>query len=185
VSCNQTKGNRTAAEFRHPEVHARAKAPLRDAAAVNSTRWAFFRRLSDSGLPLETGTGGQTKFNRTRQGLPKTHWLDAACVGASTPLRHVGRISPLLITARGHGKRQMCATDRYGFPLRHRSRPKSYLGFRTGDVVRATVPSGKVVGSPTGCVTIRQRPSFRINGHDVHPRYLMRLQKADGYAYAR
>jgi hypothetical protein len=36
-----------------------------------------------------------------------------------------------------------------------------------------------------GCVTIRQRPSFRIDGHDVHPRYLTRLQKADGYAYAR
>jgi hypothetical protein len=105
-SCNQTKGNRTAAEFGHPEVHARAKAPLKDAAAVNVTRWALFRRLGGLGLPLEVGTGGRTTFNRTQQGLPKTHWLDAACVGASTPLLHVGRISPLLITARGHGNRQ-------------------------------------------------------------------------------
>ena len=184
-SCNQTKGNRTAAEFGHPAVQARAQAPLKDAAAINATRWAFFRRLSASGLPLETGTGGQTTFNRTRQGLPKTHWLDAACVGASTPLLQVRRISPLFVTARGHGKRQRCRTDRYGFPVRHLSRCKSYLGFRTGDLVRAVVPSGKHAGVHVGCVTIRHRPRFRINGHDVHPRYLMRLQKADGYAYAR
>ena len=147
-------------------------------------RAAVFR-LTGSGVPVEVGTGGRTKFNRTQQALPKTHWLDAACVGASTPLLHVSRISPLLITARGHGNRQMCGTDCYGFPMRHRSRRKSYLGFRTGDVVRATVPSGKVVGSHTGCVTIRQRPSLRINGHDVHPRYCTHLHKGDGYAYAR
>jgi hypothetical protein len=184
-SCNQTKGNRTAAEFGHPAVQARAKAPLKDAAAVNATRWALFRGLSGLGLPLEAGTGGRTTFNRTQQGLPKTHWLDAACVGASTPLLRVEAISPLLIAARGHGNRQTCRTDRYGFPVRYLLRCKSYLGFRTGDLVRAVVPSGKHAGVHVGCVTIRQRPRFRINGHDVHPRYLMRLQKADGYAYAR
>jgi hypothetical protein len=184
-SCNQTKGNRTAAEFGHPAVQARAKAPLKDAAAVNATRWALFRALSGLGLPLEAGTGGRTTFNRTQQGLPKTHWLDAACVGASTPLLRVEAISPLLIAARGHGNRQTCRTDRYGFPVRYLSRCKSYLGFRTGDLVRAVVPSGQHAGVHVGCVTIRQRPRFRISGHDVHPRYLMRLQKADGYAYAR
>ena len=56
---------------------------------------------------------------------------------------------------------------------------------RLGDLVRAAVPSGKHAGVHVGCVTIRQRPSFRLNGHDLHPRYLTRLQKADGYAYAR
>jgi 5-methylcytosine-specific restriction endonuclease McrA len=185
ASCNQAKGNQTAGEFGHPEVQAKAKAPLRDVAAINTARWALFRRLSGSGLPLETGTGGRTKFNRTQQGLPKTHWLDAACVGASTPALRIGRISPLLIAARGHGTRQTCRTDRYGFPVRHLSRHKSYLGFRTGDLVRAVVPSGKHAGMHVGCVTIRQRASFRIGGHDVHPCYLTWLQKADGYAYAR
>jgi hypothetical protein len=184
-TCNQAKSNRTAAEFGHPEVQARAKAPLKDAAAVNTTRGALFRRLGGLGLPLEAGTGGRTKFNRTQQGLPKTHWLDAACVGASTPLLRVDPISPLLIAARGHGSRRICRTDRYGFPVRYLSRRKSYLGLRTGDLVRARVPTGKYAGGHVGCVTIRQRPSFRTGGHDVHPRYLTRLQKADGYAYAR
>jgi 5-methylcytosine-specific restriction endonuclease McrA len=184
-TCNQAKSNCTAAEFGHPEVQARAKAPLKDAAAVNVTRWALFRRLGGLGLPLETGTGGRTKFNRTQQGLPKTHWLDAACVGASTPLLRVDASSPLLIAARGHGRRQICRTDRYGFPVRHLSRRKSYLGLRTGDLVRARVPTGKYAGGHVGCVTIRQRPSFRLNSHDLHPRYLTRLQKADGYVYTR
>src|SRR5215471_16898481 len=36
-------------------------------------------------LPIETGSGGLTKFNRTRRDLPKAHWIDAACVGRETP----------------------------------------------------------------------------------------------------
>jgi hypothetical protein len=59
-------------------VLAQAKSSLKDASAVNSTRWALFNRLKETGLSVTTGSGGQTKFNRTRLKLPKTHWLDAA-----------------------------------------------------------------------------------------------------------
>src|SRR5262249_38631597 len=81
--CNDAKGTGTAEEFGHPEIQAQPKQPLRDAAAVNATRWALFQRLVAQRLPLETGTGGRPKWNRTVRGLPKTHWTDAACVGAS------------------------------------------------------------------------------------------------------
>lgn len=182
--CNQAKGNRTAIEFGHPEVQARAAQPLRDAAAVNATRWAIYRRLLATGLPVEAGTGGRTKYNRTRLGLPKAHWTDAACVGVSTPGQlRVRGVRPLLIRAVGHGTRQMCGTDRYGFPVRHRQRRRSFLGFRTGDLVRAAVPRGKYAGVHVGRVTIRFRPSFMLNGFDVHPRYLKVLRRADGYEY--
>jgi hypothetical protein len=181
--CNQKKGTQTAAEFGHPRVQAQAKAPLRDAAAVNATRWALFGHLSATGLPLESGTGGRTTFNRVQQRMPKTHLLDAACVGASTPVLQVSGVRPLLIVARGHGHRQICGTDRYGFPVRHRVRRKTYLGFATGDVVRATVPFGKAAGAHVGRVTIRQRPVFGLADHDVPARYCTLLQKADGYAY--
>jgi 5-methylcytosine-specific restriction endonuclease McrA len=83
--CNDAKGTRTAEEFGQPEIQAQAKQPLRDAVAVNATRWALCQRLVATGLPLETGTGGRTKWNRTTRDLPKTHWTDAACVGESTP----------------------------------------------------------------------------------------------------
>ncbi len=78
--CNIRKGTQTAAEFGFPDLQAQAKRPLHDAAAVNATRWALYERLKVTGLPVETGTGGRTKWN-----LPKTHWLDAACVGPVPP----------------------------------------------------------------------------------------------------
>lgn len=183
-TCNQRKGNQTATEFSFPDLQAKANQPLRDAAAVNSVRWALYQRLEAIGLPLEVGSGGRTKWNRTRLGLDKNHWADAACVGASTPeTLDTSDVRPLFIRATGHGSRQMCRTDRYGFPIRHTQRQKVWFGFRTGDLVRAVVLGGKYAGIHTGRVTIRSRPSFRLNKVDVHPKYLTRLQKADGYSY--
>ena len=49
-SCNQRKGTRTAGEFGFPELEVLGKRPLRDAAAVNTTRWALYRRLEALGL---------------------------------------------------------------------------------------------------------------------------------------
>lgn len=183
-NCNQSKGTRTAAEFGHSVIQRRAKLPLKDGAAVNATRWALFRHLQSTGLPIECGSGGRTKYNRTRLGLPKAHWLDAACVGASTSdaLRIEG-ITLLHIKATGHGNRQMCQTDKFGFPKAHRMRRRSFMGFRTGDTVRAVVPTGKYAGRYTSRIAIRQRPSFRLDGFDVHPKYLKVLQRADGYEY--
>jgi 5-methylcytosine-specific restriction endonuclease McrA len=43
-SCNAAKGNLSAAEWGHPEVEARAKAPLKDAAALNASRSALEQR---------------------------------------------------------------------------------------------------------------------------------------------
>jgi hypothetical protein len=63
------------------ELAHRGQKPLRDASAVNSTRWALYQTLKKTGLKVEVGTGGRTKFNRQGLGIPKTHALDAACVG--------------------------------------------------------------------------------------------------------
>jgi hypothetical protein len=71
--CNHKKGNRTATEFGHSEVEAQAKAPLRDAAAVNSRRQALYQRMVALGLRVATGTGGQTKWNRAQRVMPKSH----------------------------------------------------------------------------------------------------------------
>jgi hypothetical protein len=50
--------------------------PLHDAAAVNITRWALDHRLEATRVPVETGTGGRTKWSRTQRGLEKTHGSD-------------------------------------------------------------------------------------------------------------
>jgi 5-methylcytosine-specific restriction endonuclease McrA len=57
-ACNQTKGDRTGEEFGHPNIQKQAKAPLNDAAAVNSTRWALYHRLRAIALAVETSSGG-------------------------------------------------------------------------------------------------------------------------------
>jgi 5-methylcytosine-specific restriction endonuclease McrA len=183
--CNQRKGSQTAAEFGFPRLQAQARQPLKDAAAVNSTRWALYQRLQALGVAVEVGTGGRTKFNRSRLGVLKAHWLDAACVGASTPeALDLRAIRPLHIRAMGHGRRQMCRMNKYGFPRTGPKQARTSYGFHTGDLVKAVIPSGKYRGIHEGRVAIRTEPSFRLNGFNVHPRWLKRVQRADGYAYS-
>jgi hypothetical protein len=123
-------------------ILAQAQAPLKDAAAVNTSRWKLYERLNTLGLPVECGSGGLTKYNRTVRGLAKTHWCDAANVGQSTPEQlQVQGIMPLLITATGHGNRQMAGVKK-GFPIRHRQRQKKHHGFQTGEMVRASCAKG-------------------------------------------
>jgi hypothetical protein len=165
-------------------VKAQAKATLKDATTINATRWALFNRLKGIDLPIETGSGGLTKFNRTQRGLIKEHWIDAACVGRSTPEKlGVANVQPLRIKATGRGTRQKCSTNKYGFPIRHRTQRKTFMGFQTGDMVKADIPRGKYAGRYVSRVTIRQRPSFILNGYDAHPKYLKRIHRSDGYEY--
>jgi 5-methylcytosine-specific restriction endonuclease McrA len=189
--CNLAKADWDVQDFLEdrPDVLARilaqAQAPLRDAAAVNASRWELFGRLRARGLPVEVGTGGRTKFNRVRLGLPKAHWLDAACVGASTPPElNLDGVQPLRIKACGHGRRNRCWTDRHGFPVRHAPRQKFERGFRTGDLVEAVIPAGKYRGRHRGRVAIRFGQNFQLGAVSVHPRHLRKLHGADGYSYA-
>ena len=77
--CNQAKGSQTAAEFGHPDVQAKAQQPLKDAAAMNATRWALYRRLQATGLPVECGTGGRTCLTGPGSIYPKpTGWMRPA-----------------------------------------------------------------------------------------------------------
>ncbi len=97
--------------------------------------------------------------NRTQQNLPKTHWLDAACVGDTTQLEILTN-QPLLIKCTGHGNRQMCGTDKYGFPTRHRTNQKIHKGFQTGDIFKAIITKGKKIGTYIGRVLVRASGSF-------------------------
>ncbi|MBD2002323.1 MULTISPECIES: RNA-guided endonuclease IscB [Cyanophyceae] len=192
--CNEAKGNQDIRDFLASKsdvlsrILKQAKSPLKDAAVVNSTRWALFNALKTTGLPVTTGTGGQTKFNRTRFNLPKAHWLDAACVGNIKILKLLTK-KPLLIAAKGHGTRQMCGTDKYGFPTRHKSRVQIHKGFQTGDIVRARVTAGKKIGSYVGRVLCRASGSFdittttgRVAG--ISHKYCKAIHRKDGYSYA-
>ena len=192
-ACNKKKGTQDVEQFLSKKLEilkrilSQAKRPLKDAAAVNSTRWALFNRLRTTGLPVSTGSGGLTKFNRTRLNLAKTHWLDAACVGKVESLKILTN-KPLLIKATGHGTRQMCRTDKFGFPSRYVPRFKFVKGFQTGDIVKAVVTSGKKIGTYVGRVAVRTSGSFNISASElvsgISYKYCSIIHRKDGYSYA-
>lgn len=195
--CNLAKGKQNVRVFlaNKPEVLkrilAQAKAPLKDASAVNATRWALYHRLKGLGLPVEVGSGGLTKFNRTVRHLPKEHWIDAACVGKSTPEQvTIAGIVPLLITATGHGSRQKCNVNEIGFPRSKSKGVKKIKGFQTGDMVRAIVTTGTKQGIYVGRVLVRASGSFdirtkqgRVQG--ISHRFCTPVHKSDGYSYQK
>lgn len=168
--CNQRKGNRLLEQFlakgpeRARKILTQAKAPLRDAAAANSTRWALFQRLKATGLNVEVAGGGRTKHNRHRLQVPKKHCLDAACVGHVDALENWQQ--PVLSTkATGRGSYQRTRLTRHGFP-RYLTRSKSAFGFQTGDLVKAIVVTGKKAGTYLGRVAIRASGSFNIQAEN-------------------
>jgi hypothetical protein len=149
---------------------------------------ALYHQLQATGLPEEVGTGGRTKYNRTRLRLSKTHWHDAVAVGASTLAQvRLRQITPLLIKAMGHGTRQRCRTNAHGFPIAHWARQKRFCGFQTGDIVKAVVPRGKYAGTWVSHVAVRASGKFDLVIHgktaSVHQKHCTRLWSADGYQY--
>ena len=195
AKCNTKKGTKDIKDFlkkdvsRLERIFKQAKRPLADAAAVNTTRFALLNILKESGLPVETGSGGLTKLNRNQQKLEKKHWIDASCVGISTPKKLIVKeVKPLLIVANGHGSRQSCRTDKFGCPSRYVPRKKIYFGFQTGDIVKAVVTKGKKVGNYVGKVAIRLTGSFNISTNNglvqgVCYKFCKRIHAKDGYSY--
>jgi 5-methylcytosine-specific restriction endonuclease McrA len=195
--CNKAKGTLDIRVFlaKKPDVLkrilAQAKAPLKDAAAVNTTRWILYDQLKMLNLPIECGSGGLTKFNRTMQGLPKKHWLDAACVGKSTPdVIQAHGVIPLLIITNGHGSRLMCRMDRFGFSRTGPKQSKQVQSFQTGDMVKAIVPSGKKAGTYVGRAAVRSSGYFNITTKQttiqgIASKHCQSLHRADGYSYEK
>jgi hypothetical protein len=194
IPCNTHKAAQPVEVFleKKPEVLkrvlAQVKRPLKDAAAVNSTRWALFNALKETGLPVSVATGGKTKFNRNVMGIPKTHAVDAACVGEVSAIANWQRPT-LALKCTGRGSYQRTRLNAFGFPRGYLMREKSAKGFRTGDYVVATVPTGKKAGIHTGRVAIRKSGSFNIQtGREVIQgigyKYCRILQRGDGYGYS-
>ena len=192
ANCNQKKSNQLLEDFlkRKPELLKsllrQAKAPLKDAAAVNSTRNAIVTTLQALGLPVSTGTGGRTKFNRCQQGYAKAHWIDAACVGETGQAINLSRITHVTtIQAKGRGCRQMCKPNRFGFPRTAAKSVKRIHGFQTGDKVRLVQPLGKYQGIHEGTVVVRATGKLDIataSGQKItatHSRFAL-IQRFDG-----
>jgi len=195
-TCNEKKGNKTAAEFGYPEVQKKAKVPLKQAAIVNATRNALYRELSKLFIKwVEVSTGGRTKYNRTRLGLPKTHYFDALCVGKSTPtqpgsFRNIDSTPVLSITCKGKGQYRRTNVNKYGFPRLYLMRQKMVNGFQTGDMVKTVIPKGKYSGRYRGVLAVRKTGYFglyrnkKLVAEGVKAPNTLLVQRFDGYTYS-
>jgi len=197
--CNQEKDRQSLVSFfatskrlknhqaRLDRILKQCKKPLRDASAVNSTRWALHQTLKQTGLPVEVGTGGRTTFNRQRLGISKTHALDAACVG-EVEIVEGWDVPTLAIKATGRGSYKRTRLTKHGFPRGYLMRQKQVQGFQTGDMVRALVPTGTKTGTWVGRVAVRKTGSFNIQTNSgaiqgISHRHCVLTQRADGYGY--
>ena len=80
--CNMRKGRQTAAEYGHPNIQSAARLPLKDAAAVNATRWELWRRLAQIGLPVEWVQAGARSTTVCIRDCPRhTGWMPPVSVG--------------------------------------------------------------------------------------------------------
>ena len=94
----------------------------------------------------------------------------------------------LKIKATGHGSRQMCLVDKFGFPRTKAKTGKRFFGFSTGDIVCACVTNGKKTGIYTGKVAVRATGSFNITFgkttiQGINHKYFTLLHSCDGYSY--
>lgn len=98
----------------------------------------------------------------------------------------------LKVKAVGHGSRQMCRMDGFGFPRTSAKSARVVNGFRTGDMVRLSRLSGKYTGLHVGIVSIRATGMFDVKTILDNKRVKItapacqftKLYGCDGYAYA-
>lgn len=128
IPCNRAEGSRSAAGFlahdpaRLARILARAKAPLRDAAAGNATRLALGRSLAATGQPVSPGSGGRPKWNRSRFSVTGSHPLDA--LRGYDVEGVVSRPNQMTVAAStGRGAHQRANPDKHGFTKGHHRLP--------------------------------------------------------------
>ena len=181
--CNKRKGSMLVSEFLKGnsqlliKINNQLKKPMADSAAVNSTRFFLMESIKMTGIPVSCGTGGQTKWNRTRMGLDKEHWIDAACVGDVDQI-NIKISKPLLVFCRGQGGRQRSAVNSFGYPVR--TNPlRPIHGWRSGDVVRLSGKLYSISPRNSGHFDLtrgKERTSKSMS-------FLTPVHKMDGYRY--
>jgi len=77
-----------------------------------------------------------------------------------------------------------------GFPRTRAKASSRVHGFRTGDMVRAIVPTGKKVGTYVGRVAVRASGSFNITTkvgaiEGISAKYMRTIHRSDGYRYTQ
>ena len=211
-ACNQAKDSMMLSEWLD-SINAKAGKTKLDEARIKGIRnvmdgkvtgvsnrycaWTnSLRKYIETGLfsifgTVECASGGRTKYNRTRFGLPKDHHYDALCIGAvpDDGYKDLTNGYVLYTKAMGRGTRFRGKINKCGIIIKKLGKTnKKVFGFQNGDIVSADVPKGKYKGHYVGRVMTRASGSFDIRTTDgalvtVNKIYCKILQHVDGYQY--
>lgn len=219
-SCNKAKGNRTPEEWLNTLQAKPTKTSL-DNARISGIQnvmssedkksnrycaWANICRKYIEKILFDRfdskvicSSGGRTKFNRNKFGLPKDHQYDAWCVG---PMDSIGKdlTHGYYLTAKGmgrgthfRGKINKCGV----ITKKLAPRTKRVFGFMNGDFIAADI-TPRAAGTPgkpnkyeghfVGRVSVRASGYFNLcttkdERISVHYRFCKLLQYSDGYFY--
>lgn len=194
--CNQSKGNRDIRDFLSgnrnllEQILSQLRQPLKDAAVLNATRFALVHMVKKLCKTVNCWTGGRTKFNRCTQELPKSHSIDAACVGESGASIRLLTHQPLIVTCKGHGSRQARRVNASGFPAVEKAKDV-FHHVSAGDIIKAQIVKDRKkvkagtymarVKTPTqkGCEVL-------IDGNRISfssMKDIMFIHHNDGYSY--
>jgi hypothetical protein len=209
--CNRNKSNRKITEFlshdamKLNDIVSRTKVSLWGAAALNSMRNRLVLDINALGMDTFCYAGYETLYNREKQGYPKEHWVDAACVGDKECFVHIPEnMVPLKIKAIGRGSRRVMNNDKFGFIKKNKSGQdvrklaefKEVKGFRTGDFVKLERDGCEYYGR----VTIKSTKPFLVKYNKPSLTYVNKIweyrneteasyekfkiiQRSDGYSY--
>ena len=179
TTCNRLKGKRTAGEFGHPEVQARALIPLRDAVHVSIIKTRVIETLPSllGQVPIATTYGYETKYKRMKTlELPKTHYFDAVAIACE----HGETVVP------GRVWYQYKCVPRGRYQLYNGSRsehkvsgPKKVCGWKLFELVEVNDQVGYISGRRgSGRFSVKDVVTGKLLVDGVDHRKLVRLARA-------
>ena len=190
-----------------------AKQSLKDKASVNTIRWKIDETLKATGLPITYGSGGKTKFHRTKSELPKIS-LSSTLRVLPDEIKQPQDLSVLYIKAKGYGQRdlfsfsagenrnktrlvgkQNAKQKKHGFNYGNRKRSGGD-GFRKFDHVKMVKKDGSRyvgtincfdhtpnAGAPRKMRVETLKPEKKDPRVGGNTKEIKRLQQRDGYHY--
>jgi 5-methylcytosine-specific restriction endonuclease McrA len=176
-ACNQRKGRQTAAEFGFPDVQAKARVPLQDAAHASSLKSRVVHDLQAvfGENRVSITYGYETKYKRIQVlDLPKSHTNDAVAIACEIGevAKPLGVVHQIRCLARGHYQRFN------GLHSEHKCwAPRKVRGFKLYELVKAKGGVGYIAGRrEKGAFVIRDITSGK-KLFEVTPRKLVRIAR--------
>ena len=111
-------------------------ASFRDATFMGIMRWAFYNKLKEEYSDVKMTYGYITKNTRIRNGLEKSHYIDARCISGN-PLAEPLGYYYYQKKVRCHNRQLYKATINKGGIRKRNQAPHEVKGFRLNDIVKA------------------------------------------------